>query len=43
MVAMEIGHFVKMLNDAGIIRILDVEGPGMHDLQKPIVGTPVQG
>ena len=27
----------------GITRILDVEGPGMHNLQKPIVGTLVQG
>ena len=42
MVAMETGHFLKMLNDV-ITRIIDVEGPGMHNLQKPIVGTLVQG
>ena len=38
---METGHFLKMLNDA--TRILDVECPGMRNLQKPIVGTLVQG
>ena len=41
MVAMETSHLLKMLNDA--TRIIDVEGPGMHNLQKPIVGTLVQG
>ena len=40
MVAMDTGHFLKMLNDTST-RILDVEGPGMHNLH--IVGTLMQG
>ncbi len=41
MVAMETDTFIKMLNycQLGITRIIDVEGPGMHNLQKPIVGS----
>ena len=27
----------------GIIRIIDVEGPGMRNLQNPSMGTLVQG
>ena len=37
MVAMETGHFLKMLND-GSTRSIDVEGPGMHNLQKKHCG-----